>query len=74
MHCLANELRCFLRSCCVLGMVLPASDAGKIFKCAGSFAFDFEEQELDEAALRAHVWAEMARYQAPAGAKLPAPR
>ena len=41
---------------------------------AGSFAFDFEEQELDEAALRAHVWAEMARYEAPAPAKLPAPR
>ncbi|KAK9826803.1 hypothetical protein WJX81_002409 [Elliptochloris bilobata] len=34
-----------------------------------SFSFDFEEQELDEAALRAHVWAEMERYQAPAATK-----
>jgi hypothetical protein len=30
---------------------------------AGSFSFDFEEQELDEAAVRARVWAEMERYQ-----------
>jgi len=30
---------------------------------AGSFSFDFEEQELDEAAVRARVWAETERYQ-----------
>lgn len=34
----------------------------------GAFKFDFEEQELDEAAVRRMVWEEMAHYDGKAGA------
>lgn len=44
------------------------SNCGKTLRacgpsCAGIFRFDFEEQDLDEAAVRRLVWREMSYYQ-----------